>query len=340
MLSLRFYQRILQELLWYLSPPVVIGALAYYASRISSLLQHLSSRFLVRRWKDIFIILTLALSSCLLLFPQNTVDHQMMYQFAIPALSLAGAAVIYRLNSYVVKVALVAITLVTAFSSSESFKAMNNSPQWEFKTGVALSLYTPEGSFVRVALEGNYYFMLLYYAHRNLLFNVPETLRSSNVPARFALAFGTPVAADACALFVPGTNAVVVDHAPELRPKLLPIHATYGDGAYELVAARVTASYENMHLVETAWRQKRAILGSVGIEIGQVVQGQFVSLGRFTPRGGCPDTSEAAGAPGHREVYFVETQNTGLPIVMRLFDPQTGRSFHDDVGKVDIPLAE
>jgi hypothetical protein len=338
LLTFTFYKRLVEGCLWYLSPPILVGALAYYASHASSVLRGSARGSIARRWQDVFVILTLSLGACVLLFPQSTLDHEFTYQFLVLPMSLACAGAVYRLTSVVVKTAIAAVTVAAAFGNTAALKSMNNSPQWEFKTGVGLSLFTPEGSFVRTALEPNYYFMLLYYAHRNLLFHVPEELRPLNVPVRFDLAFGAPVAADACALFVPGTNAVVVDHTPELRPTLVPIHATYGNGAYEIVAARVTASYENMHLVEIAWRQNWAIVGSVGIEIGQIAHGQFVSLGRFTPRGGCADTSAEAGAPSHREVYFVETQHTGLPIIMRLFDPQSGRSFHDDGGTVDISL--
>ena len=340
LLSFGFYQRVLQELLWYLSPPMVIGAAAYYAARVSLLAVAWRTRPLARRWKDVFIILTVALAACLFLFPQSTLDHQMTYLFAILPLSLAGAAAVYRLRSYAVTTLVIAATIVTAFAGSDSFKAMNNSPQWEFKTGVALSLFTPPGSFVQTVINPNYYFMLLYYAHRNLLFNVIEQLRPAGVPIRFDLSFGSPAPPNACALLVAGTDAVIVDRAPHLRPKLLPVHTTYGSGAYEIVAARVTGTFENMHVVEIGWRQTRSSSESLGFDVGQVVRGQFVSLGRLKPSAGCLDASENHGGPVHREAYFVETQHNEDSMLMRVVHLQSGRYLESDAGRVDIELQE
>ena len=58
-------------------------------------------------------------------------------------------------------------TILVAFSSTAWFRGLNNTPLWEFETGVGIRLSAPLGSFVRVPIAADLDTpMMLFYSNR------------------------------------------------------------------------------------------------------------------------------------------------------------------------------
>jgi hypothetical protein len=331
LLSFDFYSDVLHECLWYLSPTALVAAIAYWTATASRLAAHPSAETFRRRWREVFLIGTLSLGSCLFLFPQSTLDHEFTYAYLILPVSLAAAAAVYRLESRLVKLVIGATTILAAFAATDSLARTNNSPQWEYNSGVAVSLFTPPGSFVRVDLDLKYHFMFLFYAHRNLLFHVPERLEPAGVEARFELTAREPTTENGCYLAVPRTDFRLFDYKPVLRPALARLDPPPAMGTLAILGAQITGRFQTSHVVEIEWRD----LGTTGedaeIEFGQLIEADFVAFGRLRLTPDCPVSADGDAGTVYRGAYFLNVLAHDSPVRLRFIDPRTGAPLAGEV---------
>ncbi|HSP98296.1 MAG TPA: hypothetical protein VL049_13780 [Candidatus Dormibacteraeota bacterium] len=324
-----FWRLFLEQCWWFLSPPLVLGAAGYYATSL-------------RRRADpmcLFAVLTLVTGLPVIAFPGATLDHQATYLLLIPALALAAASFIARFRSFVIHVAAVLAAVGAAFWTTADFKAGNNTPPFEFKTGVALALFTPEDSFVRMHYPLNPLdecLMLLFYAHRTVLFDVPKPLRAVGVAPRFDLSFvqtSTPsVPQGALGVVIPnlntdtGLHGILVDLAPRLRPAPPALAAPVAGPAVELTRGAITAAAGAMQVVELEWARSAGAQPPVRLDVGETDGGAFAAIASF-PLGGAQVGATPDGRPLYRGAYLVETQRPDATLSLRLVDETTGEPF-------------
>jgi hypothetical protein len=238
----------------------------------------------------------------------------------------------------VVQALAVVATVLAAFVGVQSLRSANNTPQREFQLGVGIRLATPPDAFVRVPLSGeDFYPMLLYYADRRLLFNVPPRFQTAT-HARFEVVFGQPRQPSNDGLvLLPGAGAVIVDHSPDQRPLLPFIGRSYEQGAWTILGARVTSSFDSYSLVEVAWRSARLTREPLALEIGQWAGRTWVPLATVRLRGGTVDSSSAELDRSFRDAYLVKPRSGGQ-LALRVLDTKSHSYPRDDLGSLDIGL--
>ena len=333
--SIWFYRRLAIDSFRFTSPVGVASAGAYLLVRLRRL-QTRSARPLT--WRESFIVCSFAMYLFLLAFPQSTLDHESTYfQLAIPLALAATTFVVDR--GRLVKGVAVATTLAVAFVATRGFMARNNTPQQEFQLGVAIRLAAPKDAFVRIPLPGNrFYPVLVYYADRSLMFDVPQRFEPVGISPRFDVVYGpSGVPEQDASIAVPGISTLLLDHDPAARPPLRRVARSWDGKSWTIDGAAVTAAYGPWNLVEFDWESARDTSEPLGVEIGEWVDGSWSPLLTLMLRNNTVDTSMAPTHKRYRDAVLIYTPQRGR-IALRIFDRRTSQYRPGDAGVFEIPL--
>jgi len=334
-----FYRELIRSSTTYVAPVGVAVTLLFlvrYAPRLRSFLRGPRNV----PWQLAFVASTFGLAVFLIMFPQSTLVHQFTYfQVGLP-LALAGAYYVTDRGN-VIKLAAIAGTILVAFSTAGWFRGLNNTPLWEFETGVGIRLSTPEGSFVRVPIAADLDTpMMLFYSNRPLLFNLPPQFTPAVNDTRFDVAFQAPAIPDNVAgLFIPVANAVVLDRHPSLRVALPNVGRVYGNGAWIVWSAAVTEAYRDWRMVEIDWIARRKTKEHLGVEIGEYINGQWTGSVVAKLRGNTVDTAGAQVGQHYRDGFLVPVSHEGQ-LVLRIIDLTSNTNRSSDLGVLDLPLLQ
>ena len=339
LVSPAFYLRLVWDAFRYVSPVGTAVAVAYVIQRLARV-RRPQRRAPAASWQRAFIASTFTMVLFLLAFPKSALDHEFeLFQLIVAFALLAGWFVVER--GVATKAIAIIATIAMAFASTTHFSHRDNTPQWEFQTGVAIRLATPQPAFVRVPMDGReFYAMLLYYAHRDLLFDVPKRFRPVGVSQRFAVYFFPhKVPMDVAAIYSRPSNAVLYDAEPAARPLLPAVNRTYEGGRWRLLGAGITASYGPWRLVEIQWESARPTDAHLVIQVGEWKRRGWSALFTARLRGNTVDTSSAPTGTRFRDGFLVKAFG-GNGIALQVFDERGGQGVHADDGALATPLSE
>ena len=337
--SFAFYKSVLDSVFWYFSPAAFIAAVAFVVTRRFAFDRPRRTGTSEAERKQAFIVFSLLIGAPLLLLPRSTIDHQFSYALLLLPLPLAAAAGLAFVRSRPVQAVVMVTTLLSASASASELSATNNSPRWEFETGVAANLFTPPGSFLKVPLDGDLlYPMLLFYGDREFIFPPPPEIQPAPIHSRFELITGPFHDAAACPLYLPANSTTLVDREPGLRARLPRRGGTYDGGALEILGAQTTGSYGDLRLVELEWVAHARTPEPLELELVQTGGGSYAPLGTFGFRGNTLDSSQAETERPYRDAYLVTARGTG-PVSIRLFEKTQRRYRRSDSGMLDIPAS-